>query len=48
MQNYFEVTPPSVRQMILTLHANGFIDRIPGQARAILLLIPKEALPQLD
>jgi hypothetical protein len=34
--------------MVLTLHANGFIDRIPEQARSIRLLIPKEALPQLD
>ncbi len=48
MQNYFGVTPPSVHQMVLTLHANGFIDRIPRQARSIRLLLPKEALPQLD
>ena len=41
MQNYFAVTPPSVHQMVLTLHANGFIDRIPRQARSIRLLLPQ-------
>jgi len=30
MQRYFRVSPPSVHQMILTLEANGFIERIPG------------------
>ena len=33
MQRYFRVTPPSVHQMVLTLEANGFIERIPGQGR---------------
>jgi Mn-dependent DtxR family transcriptional regulator len=48
MQRYFRVTPPSVHQMVLTLEANGFIERIPGQARSIRLLIPREALPDLE
>ena len=42
MQRYFRVTPPSVHQMVLTLEANGFIGRIPGQGRSIRLLIPRE------
>ena len=48
MQRYFRVTPPSVHQMVLTLEANGFIERIPGQSRSIRLLIPREQLPELE
>jgi Mn-dependent DtxR family transcriptional regulator len=48
MQRYFRVTPPSVHQMVLTLEANGFIGRIPGQGRSIHLLIPREQLPDLE
>ena len=47
MQRYFRVTPPSVHQMVLTLEANGFIERIPGQGRSIRLLIPRKQLPEL-
>ena len=48
MQNYFNVSPPSVRQMVLTLESNGFIERIPGQGRSIRLLIPRDELPDLE
>ena len=48
MQNYFKVSPPSVHQMVLTLEANGFIARIPGQGRSIRLLIAREELPDLQ
>lgn len=48
MQRYFSVSPPSVHQMILTLEANGFIERIPGQGRSIRLLLAREALPDLE
>jgi Mn-dependent DtxR family transcriptional regulator len=48
MQNYFKVSPPSVYQMVLTLEANGFIARIPGQGRSIRLLIAREELPDLE
>lgn len=48
IERYFKVSPPSVHQMILTLEKNGFISRIPGQARSIRLLIPKTELPDLD
>jgi Mn-dependent DtxR family transcriptional regulator len=47
MQRYFRVTPPSVHQMVVTLEANGLIERVPGQARSIRLLIPREELPDL-
>ena len=48
MEKYFRVTAPSIHQMILTLEKNGLISRIPGQARSIHLLVPKEEIPQLD
>jgi repressor LexA len=48
MQRYFRVTPPSVHQMVVTLEAHGFIERIPGQGRSIRLLIPREELPDLE
>ena len=48
MQRYFQVTPPSVHQMVVTLEANGLIERTPGQARSIRLLVPHEELPDLD
>jgi Mn-dependent DtxR family transcriptional regulator len=47
MQQYFRVSPPSVHQMILTLEANGFIERTPGQPRSIHLLLSREDLPDL-
>ena len=47
MQMYFRVSPPSVHQMILTLEARGLISRVPGQARSIRLLLPREELPDL-
>ena len=48
MERYFRVTPPSVHQMVLTLEANGFIERTPGQGRSIRLLLSHEALPELE
>ncbi len=39
MQQYFRVSPPVVHQMILTLEALGLIERTPGKARSIRLLI---------
>jgi DNA-binding MarR family transcriptional regulator len=47
LQNYFQVSPPSVHQMILTLETRGLIERTPGQARSIRLLIPREEIPDL-
>ena len=48
MQTYFRVSPPSVHQMVLTLEANGFIERTPGQGRSVRLLLAREDLPDLD
>jgi repressor LexA len=47
MQRYFQTTPPTVHQMILTLERKGLISRVPGQARAIQVLLPLEQLPPL-
>ena len=46
MQRYFQITPPSVHSMVLTLQRRGFIRRVPGQARSIALLVPPESLPR--
>ena len=48
MQNYFRVSPPSVHRMILTLAAKRLIERTPGQARSVRLLLGREDLPNLD
>lgn len=48
MQRFFQVTPPSVHQMVLTLERRGFIRRVPGQARSITLIVPPESLPPLE
>jgi len=47
MQRHFEVSPPSVPQMVLTLERRGLISRRPGEARSIELLVPSEDLPPL-
>jgi hypothetical protein len=47
MMQFFQVTPPSVHQMILTLERRGLISRVPGQARSIMLRLPAEELPPL-
>ena len=47
MQKYFGVTPP-VHQMVVTLEANGLIERVPGQGRSVRLLVPREGLPDLE
>jgi SOS-response transcriptional repressor LexA len=47
MQRYFNVTAPSVHQMLVTLERNRFIERIPGQPRSIRVLLPREEVPDL-
>lgn len=48
MQRYFNVTPPSVHQMVLTLEKRGLIARTPGQPRSIKVLAPAAQLPKLE
>jgi Mn-dependent DtxR family transcriptional regulator len=47
MQRYFDVTPPSVHQMVLTLERTGLIRRQPGVARSIEVLVDQDLLPAL-
>ena len=48
MQRHFQVTPPTVHQMIVTLERNGLIRRQPGVARSIQILVPPKDLPILN
>jgi hypothetical protein len=48
MQRHFQVSPPSVHQMIVTLERNGLIRRQPGVARSIQILVAPKDLPILD
>ena len=44
---YFKITPPSAHQMVVNLERSGLIERVPGQARSIRLLLAREDLPDL-
>ncbi len=44
---YFQVTPPTVNQMLKTLEAKELISRKPKTARSIELMISAELLPPL-
>jgi repressor LexA len=48
MERFFKITPPTVHQMILKLEESKLISRVPGQARSIKLLVPKEDIPLLE
>jgi DNA-binding MarR family transcriptional regulator len=48
IQRFFNVTPPSVHQMILKLESRGLINREPGKARSIVVLVPEHQLPTLN
>ncbi len=48
IQRHFQVTPPTVHTMILSLEEKGFISRIPGQARSLRVLLPREHFPDLE
>jgi len=47
LERHFRVSPPSIHEMIKTLQRNGLIERTPGQARSIRLLVQPEHLPIL-
>jgi DNA-binding MarR family transcriptional regulator len=46
-QRHFEVTPPSVHNMILTLERRGLIRRTPGRPRSIEVSVPTDQIPPL-
>jgi DNA-binding MarR family transcriptional regulator len=47
LQRHFQVTPPSVHQMVLNLERAGLIQRQPGVARSIKVVVDPAALPPL-
>ena len=47
MRRHFQVTAPSVHQMVIALEKAALIKREPGAARSIQLLVAPEALPIL-
>ena len=47
LERYFQVSPPAIHDMIKTLERNGLIERTPGRARSIRLLVQPEHLPRL-
>src|SRR5947208_9029220 len=48
LQHYFNVSAPAVHQMILTLEARGFLERVSGESRSIRLLLCRDDLPDLE
>ena len=47
-QRYFQVSPPSVHNMIVTLERRGLIRRTPGRSRSIEISVPADGVPPLD
>ena len=48
LERYFQVSPPAIHDLIKTLERNCLIERTPGQARSIRLLVQPEHLPRLE
>ena len=48
LEGYFRVSPPAIHDMVKTLERNGLIERTPGRARSIRLLLQPEHLPRLE
>jgi DNA-binding MarR family transcriptional regulator len=48
MQHFFRVTPPTVHTMILALERRGLIERVPGKARSIRVLVRDDRVPRLE
>ena len=47
MQEFLHVSPPAVHQMVLTLERKGLIERTPGEARSIKVLVSADELPRV-
>lgn len=47
-QRFFQVTPPTVHQMIIQLERLGLISRVPGRARTIAVTLPDDEVPPLQ
>jgi hypothetical protein len=46
MERHFGVSPASIHQMIIKLQQKGLVERTPGIARSIRLLVPTRDLPR--
>jgi len=47
MAVYFRAEPSTVHNMVKALHARGLIERTPGEARTIRVLVDRADLPDL-
>ena len=47
MQQYFNVSLPSVHQMVVKLESLGLIERKPGVGRSIRVLVDPDKIPRL-
>jgi Mn-dependent DtxR family transcriptional regulator len=48
IQAYFQVAPPSVHDMIVTLQRHALISKTPGTARSIRVLVDADRHPPLE
>jgi DNA-binding MarR family transcriptional regulator len=48
IQRFFQLTPPSVHQMLLTLERDRLISRRPGMPRSIAVMVDRADLPTLQ
>ena len=48
MVKFFRVTPPTIHSMVLALERRGLIERVPGKARSIRILVRDDAVPRLE
>jgi repressor LexA len=48
LQQFFQVSPPAVHAMILTLERRGLINRTPGKARSVTLRVSRAQLPDSE
>jgi DNA-binding MarR family transcriptional regulator len=48
MQHFFRVTPPTVHSMVLALERRGLIERVPGKARSIRVIVCDDLVPRLE
>ena len=47
LERHFQVSAPAIHDMLKTLERNGLIEKTPGQARSIRLIVKPEHLPRL-
>ena len=48
LARYFSISPPAAHQLVVTLESRGLIERIPGRARSIRVLLARAELPDLE